>query len=290
MSDTTDPDTTDANRTILITGATDGLGQALAGRLAAGGASVILHGRDPDRLAATAEDIARKFDGPKPATVLADLADLAQVRDLSKQVADLTDRLDVLVSNAGIGSGEPAGRGRLVSADGYELRFAVNYLAGFDLTLRLLPLLRAAAQSAAPARIVNVASLGQTPIDFDDVMIERGYSGSRAYGQSKLAQITTGFVLAERLRADRITVNSLHPSTYMPTKMVLQEIGHSIDTLEDGEAATRRLVDDPGLANTTGKFFDRIREASADASAYDPEVQHRLWKLSLELTGAPEPG
>jgi NAD(P)-dependent dehydrogenase (short-subunit alcohol dehydrogenase family) len=196
----------------------------------------------------------------------------------------LTDRLDVFVSNAGVGSGAPDGRERQVSADGYELRFAVNYLAGFDLALRLLPLL----QAAGAARIVHVASLGQAPVDFDDVMIERDYSGSRAYGQSKLAQITSGFTMAERLDPQAVTVNSLHPSTMMPTKMVVAEYGRSVDSLEEGEIATRRLVDDPELAAVTGKFFDRLREARVHESAYDPEVRRRLWQLSLQLTGAPD--
>jgi NAD(P)-dependent dehydrogenase (short-subunit alcohol dehydrogenase family) len=267
----------------------------VAERLAADGARVLLHGRDRGKVAQLAAEIAERFGVPEPATVVADLADLSQVRGLSDQVAALTDRLDVFVSNAGIGSGAPELTTRQLSADGYELRFAVNYLAGFDLTLRLLPLLRAAATSArpdigsAPARIVYVASLGQAPIDFDDVMIEHNYSGSRAYGQSKLAQITSGFRLAERLHQDNITVNSLHPATYMPTKIVLQSIGRSVDTLETGITATRRLVDDPALSNVTGRFFDRTRETRADPSAYDPEVQSRLWKLSLELTGAPDP-
>jgi len=271
-------------RTILITGATDGLGRALADGLAAEGAQLILHGRRREKLELAAAEIARQHGGSAPAIVVADLADLKQVRDLSAQVASVTDSLDGLVSNAGIGSGEPEGRSRRLSADGYELRFAVNYLAGFDLTLRLLPLLAA----SPAARIVNVASLGQHPIDFSDVMLERNYSGSRAYGQSKLAQITAGFVLAKRLAAPAITVNSLHPATYMPTKMVLEEIGHSIDTLQEGEAATRRLVSNPGLAGTTGRFFDRTEEARANAAAYDPEVRSRLWQLSLELTGAPD--
>jgi NAD(P)-dependent dehydrogenase (short-subunit alcohol dehydrogenase family) len=270
-------------RTMLITGATDGLGRALAAGLAGEGAQLILHGRSRDKLERLVAEIGQP-GGQAPATVVADLADLKQVHDLSRQVSDVTDRLDVLVSNAGIGSGEPDGRTRRLSVDGFELRFAVNYLAGFDLTLRLLPLLAA----SPAARIVNVASLGQHPIDFSDVMLERHYSGARAYGQSKLAQITAGFVLAERLTAPEITVNSLHPATYMPTKMVLEEIGHTVDTLEEGEAATRRLVSDPSLANTTGRFFDRTKDTRANAAAYDRDTQSRLWQLSLELTGAPD--
>jgi NAD(P)-dependent dehydrogenase (short-subunit alcohol dehydrogenase family) len=270
--------------TILITGATDGLGLALARRLGQDGAKLILHGRSREKLDRVAAEIAGGDDHRLPATVLADLAELSQVRELADQVAALTPRLDVLVSNAGIGSGEPDGRTRRLSADGHELRFAVNYLAGFDLSLRLLALLAA----APAARIVNVASLGQYPIDFDDVMIESGYTGGRAYGQSKLAQITAGFVLAERLADSPITVNSLHPATYMPTKMVLEEIGHSVETLEQGEEATRRLVAAEELGGLSGRFFDRTREARADETAYDPDVRRRLWELSLALTGAPD--
>ena len=229
------------------------------------------------------QEIARAHGGPEPRTAVADLRDLAQVRQLAAAVGRLTDRLDVFVSNAGIGGGEPDGRERRVSADGYELRFAVNYLAGFLLTLELLPLLRASAASTRPSRIVNVASIGQSPIDFDDIMIEHGYSGSRAYGQSKLAQIMSGFELAERLPAAEVTVNSLHPSTYMPTKMVLREIGHSIDTLESGVEATRRLAVGPEVAGVTGRFFDRTREARANAQAYDPGARAELWKRSLAL-------
>ena len=115
-----------------------------------------------------------------------------------------------------------ARRGRRART-GSSCELAVNHLAGFLLTLRLLPLLR----RSAPARVVHVASLGQAPMDFDDPQLERGYSGTRAYGQSKLAQITAGFELATRLDPNEVTVTSLHPSTYMPTKMVLEEIGRS---------------------------------------------------------------
>ena len=272
------------NRTVLITGATDGLGRALAHRLAADGSTLLLHGRDAARLDDTAKEIRASHDGPPPQVFLADLADLAQVRRLASDVASATDRLDVFVSNAGIGGGLPEGRERSTSVDGYELRFAVNYLAGFLLTLDLLPLLR----RSAPSRIVNVASIGQHPIDFDDLMIERGYNGMRAYGQSKLAQIMSGFELASRLPGAEVTVNSLHPSTYMPTKMVLEEIGHHIDSIDDGVAATYRLVADPDLAGTTGEFFDRTRKARANEQAYDEAARAELWRRSLELVNHPD--
>jgi NAD(P)-dependent dehydrogenase (short-subunit alcohol dehydrogenase family) len=273
---------------VLITGATDGLGRALALRLARDGASLVLHGRDAGRLSGIATEV-EAAGAPKPVTVLADLASLAQVRDAATAVADATDRLDVLVNNAGVGSGEPDGRTRRESTDGYELRFAVNYLAGFLLTLRLLPLLRTRDAGEGPARVVNVASIGQHPLDFDDLMLRHDYSGQRAYGQSKLAQIMSGFTLAARLPPTQVTVNSLHPSTYMPTKMVVQEIGYHIDSVEDGVAATYRLVAESGLAGTTGRFFDRTREATANRQAYDESARARLWKASLDLVDEPEP-
>jgi len=267
--------------TIFITGATDGLGRALASRLAADGVTLILHGRDADKLKSTAAEISAAHGVDHPRTVRADLADLAQVRQLALDVHDTTGRLDVFVSNAGIGFGMPDGTERRTSADGHELRFAVNYLAGFLLTLDLLPLLR----RSAPARIINVASLGQHPIDFSDIMITRGYSGVRAYGQSKLAQIMSGFELAGRVPAAEVTVNSLHPATFMPTKMVLEEIGHHTDGIETGVTATHRLVSDPALAGVTGRFYDRTREARAVAQAYDPGARAELWRRSLALTG-----
>ncbi|MFC8236194.1 SDR family NAD(P)-dependent oxidoreductase [Streptomyces sp. NPDC057284] len=215
----------------------------MAERLAADGADLILHGRNQAKLDRIADQLAAR-EVSRPRTVTADLADLDQVRRMAAEIRASLDRLDVLVNNAGIGGGQPDGRTRRTSADGHELRFAVNYLAGFLLTLELLPLLRA----SAPARIVNVASIGQHPLDFENLMLERDYDGLRAYGQSKLAQITSGFELAAHLPADEVTVNSLHPATYMPTKIVLAEIGCSIDTLEERVTATRPLVTDPALA------------------------------------------
>ncbi|MFD7185017.1 SDR family NAD(P)-dependent oxidoreductase [Streptomyces sp. NPDC059904] len=266
-------------RIIVLTGATDGLGRALSRELARRPATtLILHGRDKARLDELASALS---DAPASVmTVSADFSELAQVHRLADEVAQLTDRVSVLVNNAGLGGGEPDGTERRLSADGHELRFAVNHLAPFALTQRLLPLL----DRGAPARIVNVASIGQSPIDFADPSLEHGYCGMRAYGQSKLAMITTGFVLARQLDPHLITVNSLHPATYMPTKMVLQSVGHSIDSLETGVAATLRLILDPELDGVTGEFYDRTRAAQAHRDAYDPGIQQRLWDLSTRLT------
>ncbi|MGH2955212.1 MAG: SDR family NAD(P)-dependent oxidoreductase [Solirubrobacterales bacterium] len=268
--------------TVLITGATDGLGRSVAAHLAGLGAGVLVHGRDPGRTARTASEIRDSTGNERVEPHVADLADLAQVRRLADEVEGSQARLHVLINNAGIGSGLPESRNRQESRDGYELRFAVNYLAGFLLTERLLRLLR----RSAPARIVNVASLGQQPIEFDDPMLTHGYAGVRAYGQSKLAQIMHAIELSRRVPPNEVTANSLHPATFMPTKIVLEEAGRSIDTLETGTAAVARLAVDPGLEGVSGRFFDRQSEAAADPQAYDDDARTRLWALSERLVGA----
>jgi NAD(P)-dependent dehydrogenase (short-subunit alcohol dehydrogenase family) len=266
----------------LVTGATDGLGRALAERLAAIGMAVHIHGRSADKLALAREEIVAATDNDRVFTHRADLASLAEVRALADEVATL-DALHLLINNAGIGSGLPDSNERQESADGIELRFAVNYLAGFVLTERLLPLL----ERSAPARIVMIASRGQAPLDFDDPMLERSYyEGRRAYAQSKLAQITYAVELTDRLgTGSGVTINSLHPSTYMPTKIVLEQHGESIDTLERGLVATLRLAIDPELDEVSGRFFDRESEAPANEQAYDPEARRRLRELSEALSG-----
>lgn len=267
------------DRIIVITGSTDGLGRALAGALAREpDTTLLLHGRDQRRLDELAADLAGERAAVQ--TVRADLSELAQVHRLADEIASRTRYVSVLVNNAGVGGGEPDGVDRRLTVDGYELRFAVNHLAAFALTRRLLPLL----DRGAPARVVDVASLGQAPIDFDDPFLAHGYTGTRAYGQSKLAMITTALVFARQLDPRRVTVNSLHPATYMPTKMVLQTVGHSVDSLETGLRATRRLVLDPRLDGVTGQFFDRTETARAHPDAYDPRVQQQLWDLSVRLT------
>ena len=205
-------------QTILVTGATDGLGRALAADLAAAGAEILVHGRDEGRGRDTLDAIRARTPGARLRFLRADLASLAEVRDLAGQVERETDRLDALVNNAGIGATTGGDERREESRDGHELRFAVNYLSGYLLTRLLLPLL----ERSAPARIVNVSSAGQAPIDFDDVMLTRGYDGGRAYCQSKLAQVLFTFDLADELDGRGVTATCLHPATYMPTKMVIE--------------------------------------------------------------------
>ncbi|MEV4729025.1 SDR family NAD(P)-dependent oxidoreductase [Saccharopolyspora sp. NPDC049426] len=269
-------------QTIAITGATDGLGRALALRLASGDVRLVLHGRDAGKVEQVAAEV-RAAGGAAPVTATADLAELAQVSKLADTIGSSVDRLDVLVNNAGIGSGEPDGRDRRTSEDGHELRFAVNYLATFALTENLLPLLRSSSEEGRAARVVHVASLAQDPLDFDDLMLERDYSGSRAYGQSKLAQIMHSFDLAERFAPIELAATCLHPATFMPTKIVLSEIGRSSDSLETGVEATRRLAVDESLEGVTGQFFDRLRPARAHAQAYDAEARATLRARTLAL-------
>jgi NAD(P)-dependent dehydrogenase (short-subunit alcohol dehydrogenase family) len=266
-------------KTVLITGSTDGVGRYVAKRLAADGAKVLIHGRDAARAKSLIEEIKRGGHA-EPVFYQADLSSLAGTRQLVEAVLADHKRLDVFVSNAGIGS-QNQGPQRQTSADGYELRFAVNYLSGFLLANLLLPLLKA----AAPSRIVNVASLGQHPIDFDDVMITKNYSGGRAYAQSKLSQIMFTIDLAGELKGTGVTVYSLHPATYMNTTMVRAGGITPISTVEQGGDAILHLVTGNDVANKTGLFFNGMNEAKANPQAYDEAARKRLRALSLELTG-----
>ena len=274
-------------KVILLTGATDGMGRALAADLAREGATVLVHGRDPGRIAATVAEVADVADvadvaglaapgsGGRVRSYQADFASLAEVKSLADQVAKAEPRLDVLVNNAGIGINEPGGGARQESEDGIELRFAVNYLAGYALSALLLPLLKA----SAPARIVNVASVGQQAIDFDDVMLTKDYDGMRAYRQSKLAQVMNAFDLAEEFQAAGVTVNVLHPATFMPTKVSPVK---PVSTIAQGVAATLRLIREEA---GTGRYFNGLEESRANDQAYDAGARSRLRALSRELTG-----
>jgi NAD(P)-dependent dehydrogenase (short-subunit alcohol dehydrogenase family) len=236
--------------TVLVTGATDGLGRALAGELVQAGDTVLIHGRDPRRgeEAMAVTGAAQLF--------LADFARLDDVRALTEALPPI----DILVNNAGIGFGD-----RVESEDGLELTFQVNYLAGYLL-----------ARELRPARVVNVASAGQAPIDFDDPMLTRGYSGDRAYCQSKLAQIMHAFDLAEA----GVLANALHPATYMPTKIVVDAGISPLSSLEQGVEATLALVRQTGVS---GRYFNGLQDARAQAQAYDVEARASLRSLSEQL-------
>ena len=239
---------------VLVTGSTDGLGRALAHELAGRGHEVVVHGRS------RVEQVAGELGAAD--FVVADFARLDDVRRL----ADEARGVDVLVNNAGIIAAE-----RRLSEDGIELTFQVNHLAGFLLTLLMLP-----------PRTVNVTSTGQRAPDFDDLMMERGYEGLRAYNQSKLAQIMFTFELAER-RPD-LVVNAVHPAALMDTKMVRETFGTTRSTDTEGVQATARAVE---LEDVSGRYFEGLREARADRAAYDRAARTRLWDVSAELTSAP---
>ncbi|MBS0012733.1 MAG: SDR family NAD(P)-dependent oxidoreductase [Desulfobacterales bacterium] len=274
------------NKTILITGATDGLGKKVALDLAFRKARVILHGRSPQKGRAAAEEIRDASGNPEISYYNADCSSLDEVRALAGYIRANENRLDVLINNAGIGPG-PAGAVREKSRDGHELRFAVNYLAAFLLTHRLLPLLR----DSAPSRIVNVASAGQQSIDFDDVMLENGYDGLRAYRQSKLAMILFTFDLARQLKDSEITVNCLHPATLMPTNMVLETdyFSGSMDPVDQGADAVEYLAASAELQNVTGAYFNGKVRAEPMAQAHNTQARQKLWELSCELTRPDDP-
>jgi NAD(P)-dependent dehydrogenase (short-subunit alcohol dehydrogenase family) len=270
-----------AEQTILITGATDGLGKATALALAHLGAAVLLHGRDQGRLETSRQEILAATGNQHLEIYRADFAKLDDVRQMAQMLLIQHPRLDMLINNAAAAGGTPGDPQRQLSQEGYELRFAVNYLAPFLLTRLLLPALR----HTPPSRIINVSSVGQRPIQFDDVMMERYYEPFDAYRQSKLAQVMFTFDLAEMLKDDQITVNSLHPASLMPTKIVYEYFGRTMSTLEDGVKAVMHLAADPSLDHVTGKFYDELKESPANAQAYDAAARRQLWELSEELTG-----
>ncbi len=266
------------DRIALITGATNGVGRVVAERLGRSGWYVLAHGRDAARGRSLIGHI--EAAGGRARLYLADLASLAEVRRLAAEVAGEFPRLQLLINNAGIGFGRP-GAGRQTSADGFELRFAVNYLAPFLLTRLLLPNLLA----AAPARIVNVASVGQQDLDFEDLQFERGYSGVGAYCRSKLALIMFTFDLAKELAGTGVTVNAVHPASLMDTYMVREAGATPMSTVEEGADAIMNLAVSPQMSGRTGEYFDRLVPARARAQAYDAAAREKLRQATLALVG-----
>ena len=267
-----------AGKTVLITGSTDGLGRALARALAAEGAHVIVHGRNAERGEALVEEIRRSGEG-SAAFHAADFASMAAVRDFADTIAARYPRLDLLVNNAGIAIAD--NQPRRTSADGYELQFAVNYLAGWVLANRLRPNLAA----AAPSRVINVASGSASPVDFDDVMLEKPGAHVRGYGQSKLAQVSMTVALAQAFARDGVTMIALHPATLMDTTMVVRDLGAApMSSVEEGRDHVMSLITAPGLQ--AGAFYVRGRPSlPASPQPYDFDDRERLMALTARLTG-----
>ncbi|MDA0196691.1 MAG: SDR family NAD(P)-dependent oxidoreductase [Bacteroidetes bacterium] len=263
-----------SDRIVLITGSTSGLGREVARGLVEQGAHVIIHGRSEERGDALAKELNDKRKN-SARFYAADFGSLSTIKAFAESIKQDYKRLDVLINNAGIaliGQDE-----RRVSEDGYELHFQVNYLAGFMLTDLLMPLL----EKGRKSRIINVSSLSASPLDFDNLMLEKDYSSWRAYGQSKLAQVMYTIDLSEKLKAKSITVNALHPGTFMDTNMVISAGLTPRSSVMDGRDAVLQLVNGEDVGN--GEYYDGLNKATPNEQAFDESVRAQLWQVSKEL-------
>jgi NAD(P)-dependent dehydrogenase (short-subunit alcohol dehydrogenase family) len=265
-------------QTIFITGATDGIGKVTAIELAKQNmaAIILVHGRNKDKLNNVIGEIKTTSHNNNIEGFAADLSSMDEVKQLAKDVLVKHNAINILINNAGAGFAAPR-----YGKDKTEMRMAVNYLAPFLLTNLLLPALK----RASPSRIVNVSSAGQSPIDFDDIMQEKNFDSVTAYCRSKLALIMFTIDLAEQLKDDNITVNSLHPGTYLDTGMVREAKIKPMGTAQSGADAVVYLATSSVVKNTTGKYFNINTEARANAQAYDAKSRKQLRDFSLQLTG-----
>lgn len=266
-----------ADKTVLVTGSTEGLGRAVALALAAQGAHVIVHGRNAEGGQAVVDEIARSGKGSATFHA-ADFSSLATVRAFADTIAARYPKLDLLVNNAGVAV--PSGQPRRVSADGHELQFQVNYLAGWVLANRLRPNLAA----GAPSRVVNVSSVSASPIDFDDVMLEKPGAAARGYGQSKLAQVSMTVALAPGFAKDGITMIAVHPATLMNTGMVSDLGMRPQTTVDEGRDHLMSLITAPTLQ--AGAYYVKGKVAQpSNPQPYDAAARERLMSVSTKLTG-----
>jgi NAD(P)-dependent dehydrogenase (short-subunit alcohol dehydrogenase family) len=269
------PDQELRGQVALVTGSTDGLGREVALTLARSGAHVVVHGRNAERGRAVVDEIMAA--GGSARFFAADFASLDAVRAFADTIARTYPKLDLLISNAGVW----VQQGRRTSADGHEMHFAVNYLPGWILAHRL----RSSLEAAKPSRIISVASIAQSAIDFTDVMLEKPGASARGYGQSKLAQITMTNLLAPEFAAAGITMVSLHPATMMNTTMVQQSGMAARTTIAEGLDAVMALVRAATL--DPGAYFNGTRRATPNAQATDRTAHAALRALSQELTRVP---
>lgn len=273
-------------KTVLVTGATSGIGLESAAVLAAAGANVILVGRDATRLE-KARATVRARSGSEPSSYQCDFADLSAVRRLGDKILCDVPALHVLINNAGSVFAK-----RTLTVDGIEATFAVNHLAHFALTQRLLPRLT----ESGPSRIITVASGRhfKGTMDFADLGFERGYQILRAYGRSKLANVLFASELARRLSGTGVTSNSVHPGrvatniwTGAPRwaqPIITYWLRRTFIPVEDGAAPLVALATRPDLTDVTGRYFDRLDESAPSPAAQDLELATRLWHESERLT------
>lgn len=259
----------------LVTGATSGLGTGVAWALADRGWTVLVHGRDPRRTEATVA--ALRAAGHSAHPYLADLSSLGECAALAQQVAADHPSLELVVNNAGVGFGADQSR-RELSADGYELRLAVNYLAPVVLTR----LLRAPLRAAGSAQVLNIGSVGQSPLPLDDPQYTRGYNGAEAYTRSKFALAAFTFAIAEPYARDGIQVNACHPATYMDTPMTRDSGITPWTSVDEGVRSVLAAVL-AGQRGRTGLFFNGTSTTRAHSKAYDTDVQQRLDALTSSL-------
>lgn len=265
------PDLT--GKVALITGSTDGLGRDVARRLAQAGAHVLITGRSEERGKALVDEINKSGRGSAK-FYQADLASLDATRRLAASVRRDNKRLDLLINNAGVGFIFDSTR--KFSAEGHEMHFAVNYLAHYLLTKELQSLVVA----SAPSRIINVSSGSQTAIDFDDVMMAKGYNGGRGYAQSKLAQIMMTIDMAPELERQGVLTYSLHPATTMGTTMALALKVNPRSTIAEG---VESVVNAVTTTEPSGTYFNQLKPVKAHAQAYDVEARDKLRTLAERL-------
>ena len=280
-----------ANRTVLITGSTAGIGKATAVGLATMGARVLIIGRDRGRTEDTASEILAIGGGPVELFV-ADMSSQAEVRRLAGEVLQRHARIDVLINNVG-----GYWNTRHVTPDGLEHTFALNHLAPFLLTNLLLESLK---QSAA-GRVVTVSSNAQAMgrIDFDDLQGERSYSGARAYNQSKLANVLFTYELARRLQTTSVTANAVHPGLVSTAfgagdpgraqRLFVPVLRPFMKSPAQGAATSIHLASAPDLDQMTGRYFAKSKPTRSSKRSYDTLVAARLWDVSADLVGLTAP-
>lgn len=279
------------SKIILVTGATGGIGEWTANKLAAQGAQVVIHGRNPERCAAAVDRIRGRSGNPAVESLAADLSSQAEVRRLAQEFRQRYPRLDVLVNNAGAFFLR-----RHYSVDGIEMTFAVNHFSYFLMTLELLDVLKA----SAPVRIVNVASNSHWRQHLDFAHLDGGwfYQGWKAYGQSKLANILFTYELAQRLVTEaapaRVTVNALHPgfvatnigkNNGLLAQWFVPVFQRNALTPEQGAETSVYLASSPEVEGVSGKYFVDKREVPSSPESYEREAAVQLWQVSEGLTG-----